>query len=64
MADLADLRDDFDYAIEAVESARDATRNSPAVAEVMAVNLLIAKLGKPRGEMTELVKRAIRYLDG
>ncbi len=63
MADLAELRDDLDHAIEAIESARAANRNAPAVAEVMAVNLLIGRLGKPRGEMAEMVRRAIRHLD-
>ncbi len=63
MADLADLQDDLDYAIEAIETAREVNSNAPGVVETMAVNLLIAKLGKPRSELAELVKRAIRYLD-
>jgi len=59
----ADLRDDLDFAIEAVEAARKASARDPVLSETMAANLLMAKRQMPRAKATDLVKRAAKYLD-
>jgi len=62
-ANPADLRDDFDFAIEFAQTARMSLPRDPAKAETMAVNLLMAKRQIARDQAADLVKRAVRYLD-
>jgi hypothetical protein len=62
-ANVADLRDDFDYAIEAVETARETMGRDKAKAEQMATNFLMAKRQMSRQQAADLVKRALRYID-
>lgn len=54
----AELLDDFDYAIEAVETARKSIAHNPAAVEKAAVTILVAKRRLATGEATDLVKRA------
>ena len=62
-ANPADLRDDFDFAIEFAQTARMALPRDPAKAEMMAINLLMAKRQIARAQAADLVKRAAEYLD-
>lgn len=59
-----DLRDEFDFALEAVETARRSVGRDKAAVEKMAVSLLVAKTGLPRDEAPRYVRKAIQYLDG
>ena len=62
-ADGVDLRDDFDFAIESVDGARRSMAHD-AAAETMAVSLLMEKRQLSRAKAANLVKQAIKYLDG
>lgn len=62
-ADGVDLRDDFDFAIEAVDGARRSMAGNPASIEAAAVGLLMGRRQITRGKAVTLVKRAIEYLD-
>ena len=63
-ADGVDLRDNFDFAIESVDRARTSMSHDPAAAETMAVSLLMEKRQLSRAKAANLVKQAIKYLDG
>lgn len=58
-----DIRDDFDFAIEVLETARIAMRNDRPGAEKMAANLLAGKRQIKRAEAQGLIARAVQYLD-
>ena len=62
-AGSGDIRDDFDYALEFVETARKALPSDPAKAETMATSLLMAKRQIARAQAVDLVKRAVHYLN-
>lgn len=62
-ADAVDLRDDFDFAIESVETARRSASGDPTEMETMAVSLLMGKRQIPRAKAGDLIKRAVKYLD-
>ena len=64
MPNQDELIDDFDVAIEILQSFPGSTRTVSAATEMIAVNLLIAKRQLPRAEATDLVKRAAAYLGG
>ena len=59
-----DLRDDFDFAIEALETARIAMRSDRQGAEKMAARLLAGKRQLKRAEAQGLIAQAKKYLDG
>jgi len=59
-----DLRDEFDHALEAVETARKSLGRDEAAVEKMATNLLVAKAGVPRTDAPRFIRKAIQYLDG
>ena len=70
MANLDDLRDDLDFAIEAIETARKTMPDNPDTARKMATTLLAAKLHLiptsadiSLDEVHSLINRATRYLD-
>jgi hypothetical protein len=63
-APSADLMDDFDYAIQAVDTARRSISHDPAAVEKAAVTILVAKRRIAAEEAADLIRRAIRYLDG
>jgi hypothetical protein len=62
-ADGIDLRDDFDFAIEAVDGARRSMASDPASVEAAAVGLLMGRRQLSRGKAVDLVRRAVKYLD-
>lgn len=62
-AKIDELKDDFDYAIEALEMARKAMSRDAAAATTMATNILAAKRKLPRPKAADLIKRAANYLD-
>jgi len=64
MPNDTDLQDDFDFAIEALETARIAMRNDRQGAEKLAANLLAGKRQLKRAEAQGLIAQATRYLDG
>ncbi len=57
-----DLKDEFDYALEAVEMAKKSLGKDVAGIEKMAVNLLVAKTGVSRDDAPRFVRKAIQYL--
>ncbi len=59
-----DLRDDLDFAIEALETARESIKGDRHGAEKMAINMLAAKRQIKRIEAQGLVVRATKFLDG
>ncbi len=59
-----DLRDDFDFALEALETARIAMRGDQQGAQKMAANLLAGKRQLKRAEAQGLIAQATQYLDG
>jgi hypothetical protein len=59
-----DLRDEFDYALEAVETARKSLGRDTAAVEKMATNLLVAKAGVSREDAPRFIRKALQYLDG
>lgn len=63
-SNIAELRDEFDDAIEAVETARKTMGSDRLGAERMATNVLMAKRRLSRSDAEALVKRAVRYIDG
>ena len=58
-----DLRDEFDYALEAVEAAKKSVGRNAAAIETMAVNLLIAKAGVSKTDAPRFIRKAIKYLE-
>lgn len=58
-----ELLDDFDHAIQAVQMARKSLPPDSISAEKAAVTILIAKRRLSGPDATDLVRRAIRYLD-
>lgn len=58
-----DLRDEFDHALEAVETARRTIPRDAAAAMKMAANIVMAKCRVRQSEAADLVQRACRYLD-
>jgi len=58
------LRDEFDYALEAVETARKTLGRDPAAVEKMATNLLMARAGVSRADAPRFIRKAVQYLDG
>lgn len=59
-----DLRDDFDFALEALETARIAMRSDKEGAAKMATNILAGKRQLKRAEAQGLIAQATKYLDG
>ena len=64
MSNDADLRDDLDFAIEAIEKTREEMPDNQEVAEKMAVTVLSKKLLITRAKAEELIRHAVNYLDG
>jgi hypothetical protein len=59
-----DLLDEFDIALEAVQTAKKSLGNDTVAIEKMAVNIVMAKTGLSRDEAPRYVRKAINYLNG